>query len=245
VKPLRVPTDGLFEGVCVLDADASNYVLRVHRVSVGAPLQLFDPGLGVEATATLVGCRGRAALCEVSSIVAALAVPRERLVLLQAHAKGDKVDRVVRDATALGVTELVIVATERSIVQLDVDESSRRTERFRRIAVESARQCGRGNIPLLKGPVRFENLLREPLALPDERWVLSPQGQHSLGERMAERARGPVALFIGPEGGFAEREVGMLSDLGFLPVRFSEFVLRTETAATAVLGAVAAWSSRT
>lgn len=241
MKALRVPAEGLACGICALSVDASNYVLRVHRATVGTPLTLFDPGLGLEAQATLSSVRGRTALCDVVSIAAAAAVPQERLVLLQAYAKGDKVDRVVRDATALGTTEIIIVATTRSIIQHEDADSSRRSERFRRIAVESARQCGRGNIPLLKGPMRFESLLNGTVELPEERWVLSPQGQSSLGERLALRAREPLAFFIGPEGGFTDVEIASLQELGFQPVRFSEFVLRTETAATAVLGAVAAF----
>jgi 16S rRNA (uracil1498-N3)-methyltransferase len=216
----------------------------VHRVGPGEPLVLFDPYQGLEADALLVSGQGKVAVCRVTQVRPTAAVPKWPLVLIQSYAKGDKVERVVKDATALGVTQIVIVCTERTVVQIRAEEATHRRERFERIAIEAARQCGRGDVPTVVGPLGFTEYLEQAASLPAERLVLSPEGTTSMSEWAKYTAACPLALFIGPEGGLEAREVSRLTACGFRAVRFADFVLRTETAATSVLGAVALWQQR-
>jgi 16S rRNA (uracil1498-N3)-methyltransferase len=240
VKPLRVPVESLSVGDCALDRDASNYVLRVHRMHAGQPLVLFDPLRSVEATATLLHATANVATCRVEAIRDARAVPTHAVSLLQALAKGDKLDRVVRDAVALGVGRIIFVVASRSVVRLKANESQARRQRWQRIATESARQSGRGNIPELVGPLSLEDGAArvEDCSL---RLLLSPQAPTRLALLLAGCAAQPVALCIGPEGGLTSAEAIGLSKRGFQAVRFGDFTLRTETAATAVLGALVDW----
>ncbi|MGC4063381.1 MAG: RsmE family RNA methyltransferase [Polyangiaceae bacterium] len=239
MKALRVPVASLAEGDIDLDVEASNYVLRVHRLKPNDALLLFDPEHALEADARLLGAQGRTARCRVASPRRSELLPRVRIALLQAYAKGDRVDRVVRDATALGATDIIIVVTRRTVVQSGEGDGAHRRERWHRIAVESARQCGRGDVPHIVGPLALEEL---PMAdLPENRLVLAPDATAALGEWMRPRPPGDVALFIGPEGGLDASEIQLLAGASFAPVRFAQFVLRTETAATAVLGAIATW----
>jgi 16S rRNA (uracil1498-N3)-methyltransferase len=239
MKVLRVPVESLAEGDVDLDAEASNYVLRVHRLKVNDALLLFDPERAIEADARLLGVRGKTARCHVASPRTSELLPRARVVLLQAYAKGDRVDRVIRDATALGATDIVIVVTHRTVVQAGAHDGAHRRERWCRIAVEAARQCGRGDIPRILGPVDLEEI--ELSQLPERRLVLAPDAPSSLGEWTRARPPSDVALFIGPEGGLEPTEIRHLENASFVAVRFAQFVLRTETAATAVLGAIASW----
>jgi 16S rRNA (uracil1498-N3)-methyltransferase len=201
-------------------------------------LTLFDPVQGLEASAILRGTRGKAAVCEILEVRPTEALPRFALVLIQSFAKGEKVDRVAKEATALGATDLVVVDTVRTVVQLDDDAVPQRRERWQRLMVESARQCGRGNIPVIHGPQSLDALMHSELALPAERLLLSPSCETTLFSHLKNLPPCGVAIFIGPEGGVSSSEEESLVAFGFRPVRFGDFVLRTETAATAVLGAV-------
>lgn len=243
MKPLRVPVEALKIGEHLLDRDASHYVLNVHRCRPGMPLVLFDAAHGIEADATLVATAGKAALCQVETLRASRAVPTHPVTLVQSLSKGDKLDRVVRDATALGVTRIVAVAATRSIVHVDPSDALERRQRWSRIAVEAARQSGRGNVPEIIGPLD----LAEGAGVVEDcslRLLLSPHAQTRLGAVLVGHAAVPVAVCIGPEGGFDDEECGLLVARGFEPVRFGDFVLRTETAATAVLGALTDWAAR-
>jgi 16S rRNA (uracil1498-N3)-methyltransferase len=237
VKPLRVPVEVLEEGDQVLGQDASHYVLRVHRKRPGDSLLLFDPSRGLEGVATLTAVNGKTAVCRIERVFESTAVPRRDLVLIQALAKGDKVERVVRDATALGATSILIVRTARCVPGPDEGGSDQRRLRWQRIAVEAARQCGRGNIPLVVGPLAFDGIFEyiEGVSL---RVVLSPDAVEPLSALLSRSSARALGVFIGPEGGLDDTELARLEASGFSRVRFGDFTLRTETAATAVLGAL-------
>lgn len=220
----------------MLDEGASRYLLRVHRLAPGDHFVAFDPDAALEARGELVGRRGRRALCRLSEPEPAANVPGFDVTLLQGLGKGDRFDRVVRDATALGARRVVAVQTEHSVVELG-DRADARRARWRTISVEAARQSGRGDLPVIDGPLPLADALGArgaALGL-----VLDPGSADSLAARLGdwsgERA---LLLLVGPEGGLAADELAAAVAAGFLPARFGGFVLRTETAATAVLGAV-------
>jgi 16S rRNA (uracil1498-N3)-methyltransferase len=244
VKALRVPVTALKTGEMILDEEASNYVLRVHRVALGMPVILFEPHRALEAEGQLKEVRGKRAVCDVLNVYSSTAIPKWPLVLIQAYAKGDKVERIIKDATALGVTEIAVVTTERSVVQIRAEEVEHRRERLERIAIEAARQCGRGDVPKINGPVALAEYLKNSEALPKERLVLSPFGEWRMSDWMRRTDVGPLALFIGPEGGTSELELSNLRANLFREVSFGEFVLRTEVAATSVLGSIVVWQQK-
>jgi 16S rRNA (uracil1498-N3)-methyltransferase len=162
---------------------------------------------------------------------------------MQAVGKGDKLDAVVRDATELGATRVVPVITERSVSR----PPASRSERWRRIAVEAARQCGRGDAPIVDEPAPLADVLEHWPALEahagDARLCLSPSASAPIGPRLRGLdARGAIALLIGPEGGLTQAEISAAARAGFADVHLGRIVLRTETVCAAVLGAILALS---
>ncbi|HEY5957703.1 MAG TPA: RsmE family RNA methyltransferase [Polyangiaceae bacterium] len=242
MKPLRVPVDALELGEQVLSLDSSHYVLRVHRARIGESLLLFDPTRGKEALATLVAIDGKAARCHVEDVFDSTAVPKRSVTLLQAFAKGDKTDRILRDATALGATSIIIVRTARCVPGPDEGGSEQRRLRWRRIAVEAARQCGRGNVPEVAGPIDFERFV-DHLGATSLRCLMAPDAAMPFSSLLSRTPAQAIGIFIGPEGGLEPDEASRLHAAGFLGVRFGDFTLRTETAAIAVLGALVDWGS--
>ena len=158
-------------------------------------------------------------------------VARREVCVVQAIGKGTKLDAVVRDATELGATRIVPAVADRSV--------KRRTdlERLRRVALEAARQCGRGDVPVVEAPVRLAPALGD---LEGGVVVLHPEASESLGAVLGD-LRGSVAIVIGPEGGFSDEELADAVERGARLARLGAFVLRTETACAAALGAVACW----
>jgi 16S rRNA (uracil1498-N3)-methyltransferase len=247
VRSLRVPVEGLSEGELLLDPETSHYVLIVHRLVIGVPMTLFDPRTGFEAAATLVRAKSKAAYCRVEAPEPSSAVPGQCVTLIQALAKGDKVDRVISDATALGVTSVVVVVTERCQVRSEMwvkpAADDRRRSRWERIAIDAARQSGRGNIPRIVGPLNLRQVLA---GLPADplRVMLSPRATERLRDTLTRLEPQPITVLVGPEGGLTLSEEDALAASGFVGARFGRFTLRTETCATAVLGALADWSAR-
>lgn len=241
-QALRVAVSDLASGERKLGEAASHYVVRVHRLPIGATFMVFDPTAALEADATLLDQNARAARCRIGEPRRASKVGGLRVVLLQALGKGDKAESVIRDATALGVQAIELLETERSVPR----PREARRERWLEIAVQAARQSGRGDVPVIGGP----RPLGEALAGLDEavrpRVVLSPDASATLlGTLEGWTGEARLALLVGPEGGLSSAELEQAERAGFRRSSFGPLVLRTETAATAALGALLGWAERT
>lgn len=241
-RKLRIPTSPLFEGELDLVGEAAHYALRVHRVAVGDELLLFDPVTCSEAQATVVDtARGRVR-CRVEAPYPGKR-PSLGARLLQCIGKGDKVDEVIRAATALGVSAITLAESERTVVKLEGRErAATRLERWKGIALDAARQSGRGDVPELTGPLPLpQALASEPSDA--QKICLQPRAEARYGALLrAWTAGSPITLLVGPEGGFSEAELRMAQESGFVLASFGELELRTELAGVAALGALIAFS---
>ena len=130
------------EDVAVLDLDASRRLVSVLRLRAGAALRLFD-GAGHEREATVVEARRERAVLALGAAVEALAEPLVPVTLVCAFPRGQRGDWLVEKATELGVARLVPLEADHSVLR----PGDGRVERWRRIAIEAAEQCGRAVVP--------------------------------------------------------------------------------------------------
>jgi 16S rRNA (uracil1498-N3)-methyltransferase len=196
----------------------------------------FDIEARTEAEATLDMASPTAAEVTIGEVRPAKIVAQTPLVLVYALAKGEKVDAVVRDATELGATHVILTPTERAVVKIEEGKRVAKLERWRRIAEQAARQSGRGDPPSIELAPSFAAALASGAATAEARFVLDPRASEPLGKKLtSERA---TAFAVGPEGGFSEEEIQAARTAGYAPVTVGPFVLRTETVAAAVLGAI-------
>lgn len=222
-----------------LPAAASQHLLAVLRLRVGAPLVVFD-GRGGEHPARLVEAgRGRARI----EVGEHRAVERESpltMTLLQGLARGERMDTVVQKATELGVARIVPVAAARSVVQLADARAGKRVAHWQAVAVAACEQCGRNRVPEITAPMDLVEACRLAAAEATTRlWALDAEGGVPLAA--APPSRGDrVALLVGPEGGLAEDELETAALIGFKRLRLGPRVLRTETAGPAALAALQA-----
>jgi 16S rRNA (uracil1498-N3)-methyltransferase len=213
---------------------AASHVTRVLRLRPGDALTLFN-GRGGEYAATL----GPSASGAVSVAVGEhRALERESpltLTLAQGVSRGERMDLVVQKATELGVSGLVPVLTERSVVRLDSTQSARKVAHWRAIAIAACEQSGRNRVPEVATPValrEFTATARTTGAI-GVRLLLSPAAALRLDDVAPPVTH--VTVLIGPEGGLSESEEDLARAAGFTPVRMGPRVLRTETAAIAAL----------
>lgn len=207
--------------------------LQVLRLAEGAALELFD-GEGGRFAAALVA--GEAPALQVGAALPRAAAGRVQVALAQALCKADKLELVIQKACELGVERLVPFAAERSVVKLDAGRAEAKLERWRRIAQEAARQCGRADVPEVEAPCSFEALLAR--AGGEARAVLLDTGEVPLRLSQAVRGAERLLLAVGPEGGFSPREREQAEVAGFLVASLGALVLRTETAGLAALAVV-------
>lgn len=217
-----------------IPAAAAHHAVRVARLAAGDALTLFT-GAGGEYAATLVRVDRHGAAARIDAFDP---VERESLLpvtLAQAIAANDAMDYAVRKAVELGVAAIQPLVTSRSAPLPDGVRGDKRLAHWRNIAIAACEQCGRNRIPPIAAP------------LPLSEWIAGWRGKGIVlvpGAAPPLAAltptTGPVAIAIGPEGGFSEREVEAARAAKFDAASFGPRVLRTETAAVAALAALQA-----
>jgi 16S rRNA (uracil1498-N3)-methyltransferase len=220
-----------------LPEGAARHALRVLRLQPGAALTLFN-GDGLQYAARLGAVDARAAMLRIE---AAESVQREsplRVTLLQAVARGDKMDWIIQKATELGVAGIWPVLSERSEVKLDPARSGKRLDHWRAIAISACEQCGRNVVPELHAPTTLAGCVATPAT--SARWMLHPGGTSRVREIAMDSTA--LTLAVGPEGGFGDGDLAILRQAGYRALTLGPRILRTETAGLAALAAVQALS---
>ena len=253
-KPPRffITPEQVREPYIAVTGDDLRHIRTVLRKQPGDLLMLLD-GRGMEYIV-------RIATMERSEIDTEIVERRKRelptvmVTLGQGLPKSDKMDFIVQKATELGVTSLVPLITERTIVK--VKDEGKRNERWRKIAREAAMQSDRPDIPIVGEIMNYRDFLeRTPLHTPLARGEhkgggsdAAAVGGHSLLlfpweegtvpiKRVLRQTPGAqnIVVLIGPEGGFSQAEADAAKGKGFHLVSLGPNILRTETAAVAVL----------
>jgi 16S rRNA (uracil1498-N3)-methyltransferase len=152
--------------------------------------------------------------------------------------KGEKMDWVVEKATELGVHTIVAFVSSYTVPKLNERKVAQRSERWQKIAISAAKQCGRVRIPEILALTEFRDLVqavsRDALRL----LFWEKEFEQGVFKLKDNRTIGEVVVVIGPEGGFSAQEAALALEQGFKPVRLGPRILRTETAAVAALSAV-------
>lgn len=220
-----------------LGRDEARHLRDVLRLGRGDEVFVFD-GEGREFRCRVdESGRDRAVLAIGGAVAPAGPESPLQLTLAVALLKGEKLDLVVQKATELGVGRVVPVVTRLADVRLrDGDDTSRRVERLRRIALEACKQSGRARVPAIEAPVAFESFVTTaPAETNVWRVLFAERGGASFGSAIEElRARpAAVAALVGSEGGWTDEEITLARDAGWDIVTFGGRVLRAETAAIA------------
>jgi 16S rRNA (uracil1498-N3)-methyltransferase len=210
---------------------AGNHIARVLRLRAGDGLTLFN-GRGGEYG-------GRIEEMHRDSVRVSVLEHRDEerespfhLTLAQGISRGERMDWVVQKATELGVSRIVPLFTERSVVHLDEKQAAKKVQHWRAIAIAACEQSGRNQVPEIDTPISLYDLLEQRTA-GAVALLLSPGAALRITDVPAAEAGATV--LIGPEGGLAQVEQETALRSGFTPVRLGPRVLRTETAAVCAL----------
>jgi 16S rRNA (uracil1498-N3)-methyltransferase len=224
-------------GDVTLPREEASHLTRVLRLNVGADVAVFD-GRGVEFSARVArAARDRVTLTLLERVTPA-AEPAVHLALVQGVLKSDAMDDVVRDAVMMGVTRIDPIITSHMAVKESVVSSGRLMDRWRRVAIASAKQCRRATVPAVSEVVRFEDWLRT--ARDHLRLILVEPAAMQGGEvgiqALLGRPRPPsAALLVGPEGGWSPDERRQAETAGCLPVSIGALTLRADAVPIAAI----------
>ena len=162
--------------------------------------------------------------------------PTIRLTLYFALTKGDKPETVIQKCIELGVSEIVPVLTDRCVSRPDARSAEKKLARYRKIALQAAMQSRRGIVPDVR-PLTDIKTAAKGLGEYDKIILFYEGGGRSLRELITPEDKN-IAVWIGPEGGFEEREVELLCSCGAQTATLGKRILRAETAPIAAAAAI-------
>lgn len=219
----------------VLTGEDARHIARSLRMQPGETLVLCDS-------------QGQDFLCEIEEILDNTVRVRVRgvspsqgepslaVTLYQCLPKADKMDSIAQKMVECGAAALVPVLSERCVSRPSPEALSRKCARWQKIAEEAAKQCGRGKIPAISAPLGFAEAIAQ--AQHQEGKILFYEGGGAPLRPLITPGLRSLAIFIGPEGGFASGEVELARAHGFAVASLGPRIFRAETAPIAALSAI-------
>ena len=228
-----ISPDDIHGDAISLTGEDVRHIRKVLRHKAGDTLTLSD-GCGTDYTAGITEILPDRITLQITGSKQTDSEMRLSVTLFQCIPKSGKMDFITQKCTELGVARIVPVESEHAVGKPD---SPQRIARYRKIAAEAAKQCGRGIIPTVEEPITFADAVNR---FSEFDLVIMPyEGakEGSLREALSAPARS-AALLIGPEGGFSDKEVALAKAHGASIVTLGKRILRTETAGCATLAMI-------
>lgn len=219
----------LENNTCVIEGEDVKHISKVLRCKVGEQLEVCD-------------CNNSEYLCEITNIdkdivnldiIEKIDIKREsdiKVKLYQGLPKGPKMEMILQKLTEVGVDEIILVQTKRSVAKVDDKKEDKKIERWERIIYEAAKQSKRGQLPKLRGVLSFKEALEDMKSNDMNICPYENERTVSIKNAIKDANINNIGIFVGPEGGFAEEEIEKIQDIDSKVVSLGPRILRTETA---------------
>ena len=228
MQQIFIDNNSIRDGVITVGGDDARHLINVVRIRKGERIRVSTSG-------------EESFLCEVDAMddgVLTLKIIEEvmttelpcKLRLYQAIPKGDRMETIIEKCTELGASQIIPVEMERCVVRLDDKKKEKKLKRYQSIAEAAAQQAKRSVVPTIKPVMTFAEAVRDS----DNIMRIVPYENKNGMSDTAKALQGignceDIAIFIGPEGGFAPHEIEALKDSYIISL--GRRILRTDTAA--------------
>lgn len=234
----RFFVDGDLSGQVNIKSDDINHIVKVLRMQRGDELIVVSQN-GNVAVAVIDIITKQEVVVQIKETLLNFEKPKLRVILGQGVSKGEKMDLVVQKAVELGVSDIVPLQLERSVVRYDDQKARIKTQRWQKISLEASKQCQSNFITKVHAPLSLKEALNNFsvdtgfVAYEDEKLDSLRCYLHDVNKKIQS-----IFVIIGPEGGFTLFEIEQIKASGMKVVSLGNRILRTETAAIATLSLV-------
>ncbi len=231
-----VPPSQIDANIATITGSEQHHLRNVLRTTSGEMIRIID-GQGNVYTAEILDTPTKRSSSIARIQTHEFQAPRlPTLTLFQGLPKNDKMELILQKTTELGVTQIVPLHSERALQK----PSQNRYERWHRVVISATKQCKRAWLPELCNAQQFEASLSQ-LEKFSRCLLLSPHAEGPHIKTVLREIPNPnaLALFVGPEGGFSNREITVAIESGCIPVTLGRNILRTETAAIVAVAVTA------
>ncbi|MBC6002315.1 Ribosomal RNA small subunit methyltransferase E [uncultured Clostridium sp.] len=219
----------LENNTCIIEGEDVKHISKVLRCRVGEELEICDND-------------NNEYICEITNIdksqvnlniLKRVDIKREsdlKIKVYQGLPKGPKMEMILQKLTEVGVDEIILVQTKRTVVKVDDKKEDKKIERWERIIYEAAKQSKRGKIPKLRGVLSFKEALAD---MKENDFNIAPyenEKTKTIKQAIKGKDINNIGIFVGPEGGFEDTEINAIEEIGGQSVSLGPRILRTETA---------------
>lgn len=219
----------LENNTCIIEGEDVKHISKVLRCRVGEELEICDND-------------NNEYICEITNIdksqvdlniLKRVDIKREsdlKIKVYQGLPKGPKMEMILQKLTEVGVDEIILVQTKRTVVKVDDKKEDKKIERWERIIYEAAKQSKRGKIPKLRGVLSFKEALAD---MKENDFNIAPyenEKTKTIKQAIKGKDINNIGIFVGPEGGFEDTEISAIEEIGGQSVSLGPRILRTETA---------------
>ena len=223
----------------VIRGEDAHHISRALRMAEGEKIEVCDMQKTVYLC-ELIGFSEKEVFARVIEQSEATSEPKYKIRLFQALPKSDKMETIIQKTTECGVSEIIPFRSERCVVRLDSKDAEKKRERWQKIAESGAKQSGRGIIPQICSVMNFEEAIASACQSSITIFCNEREKEITLKRVLNEsKIDNDIAIIIGSEGGFSEREAEYISKQGAYSVTLGNRILRCETAPTFVLSCIA------
>ncbi len=231
----RFFTETIDETKGIITGDDAKHIAKVLRMHTGERLVACDT-MGKDYDCVIAELSDKEVALTVERVYPSETEPTVKVTLYQAMPKSDKMELIIQKAVELGVSTIVPVQTKRCVSRPDAKSMAKKLERYNRIAMEAAKQCGRGRIPQVLPMLDYSEAIAAMKA--DDRAFLFYENSTSSFRKELEQGVSSVSIMIGAEGGFDEAEVEQALAAGVASLSLGKRILRCETAPLAALSII-------
>lgn len=218
-----------------ITGDDAKHIAKVLRMKIGEELTVCDTK-GYDYHCMIESLSDKEVTLKVLSAEKSQSEPSVKVHLYQAMPKGDKLELIIQKAVELGVDSITPVMTRRCVSKPDAKSMAKKLERYNRIALEAAKQSGRGKIPQVKPLLDLNEALDEMAETSCP--ILFYENATAPAKEVIDQAGQEIAVLIGSEGGFDESEVVKAKEKGCQVLSLGKRILRCETAPLAALSII-------
>ncbi len=232
--------ENISDGFATIIEDAE-HISKVLRMNVGDEILIFD-GSGYEYISKLTEIDKNICKAKIIEKTYSEQEPKVAVTIYQGLPKSGKMEGIIQKSVEIGAYKIIPVTMDRCVSKLDSGKKqAEKIKRWNKVAVEAAKQCGRGILPEVGDPLTFkqaiEKLKNTELSLmPYE--VLGHNGVASLKKALSSNKAKEIGIIIGPEGGFSDAEASLADASGITMVGLGKRILRTETVSSVILSAI-------
>ena len=237
---MRIFTDAANIGdkyIKITDKGDIKHMIKVMRLAEGDTVDVSD-SMEWEYTAEIISVDADEVLLAITDKQKFAREPVTRVTLFQGVPKAGKMETIIQKCVELGVHAIVPVFMERTVV-VEKGNFGKKLDRWQKISDEAVKQCKRGMIPQIEEQLQFKEMLP---VLAEYDLILFPYENESnfsikdcLRNLPADQKPETIAIVIGPEGGFSDKEAELMDENGAVRVTLGKTILRTETAGMAAL----------